>query len=86
MNIHLTEYFQKKVRKLCQKDRHLAKQFTQQLALFQQNPQHPSLKLHKLQGKRSEQYAVWIKANLRALSIWEGDTIVFFDLITHDQY
>lgn len=86
MNFHLTESFQDKVRKLCKKDAQLRNAFKKQFSLFQNNEKHPSLKLHKLQGKRSKQYAIWIKGDLRALYTKESGQCVFFDLIDHDQY
>lgn len=86
MNFSFTQSFQKKVQKLCKKDPALRRELTKQFSLFQTNHSHPSLKLHKLKGKRSEQYAIWIVADLRALGIKDGDSYVFFDLVNHDQY
>lgn len=69
MNLHFTNSFQKKVRKLLKKDPGLRKDLKKQFKLFEINPHHPSLKTHKLKGKRSIQYSVWIKSNWRALAI-----------------
>lgn len=86
MNFSLTQSFQKKAQRLCKKDAQLRFALAKQFSLFQENHEHPSLKLHKLKGTRSEQYAVWIMGNLRALGIKSEDEYVFFDLVTHDQY
>ena len=86
MIFYLTDSFQKKVKKLCKKDPPLRLELSKQFETFQRNPYHPSPRLHKLKGKRSTQYAIWIKGNLRALSIKNGDTYIFFDLVTHNQY
>lgn len=89
MNIELTDSFKKKIKKLTQKDPGLKTALIKQLQLFKNNPHHPSLRLHKLKGTRSEQVAIWIKGDLRALGIKSRtikDTYVFFDLITHDEY
>jgi len=86
MNFRLTTSFERKASKLCQKDSQLKIELIKQFIFFQQNPHHPSLKLHKLQGKRSTQYAIWIQGDLRALCIKDGDMYIFFDLVTHDQY
>lgn len=86
MNFHLTDSFQKKAKKLCKKDPKLKSKLTKQFLIFQKNSEHLSLKLHKLKGRRSKQYSIWIKDDLRALSIKDGDTYIFFDLVTHDQY
>lgn len=86
MNFSLTESFQKKAKKLCQKDPQLRQALVKQFSLFQENHTHPSLKLHKLTGKRSEQYAIWIIGDLRALGIKHHEEYIFFDLVTHDEY
>lgn len=86
MNFFLTENFQKKAQKLCKKDSQLRHALAKQFSLFQENHLHPSLKLHKLKGKRSEHYAIWIAGDLRALGIKSDEEYIFFDLVTHDQY
>ncbi|OGV96452.1 hypothetical protein A2W24_00605 [Microgenomates group bacterium RBG_16_45_19] len=89
MDIELTNFFKKKAQKLIKKDPSLNSALKKQINLFRSNPFYPSLHLHKLQGKRSEQYAIKIKSDLRALSIKsmdKKDTYIFFDLVTHDEY
>ena len=71
---------------MCNKDASLRKDLAKQFPLFKANRNHPSLRLHKLIGSRSEQYAIWIRGDLRALGICDGDEFVFFDLVTHDEY
>jgi mRNA-degrading endonuclease YafQ of YafQ-DinJ toxin-antitoxin module len=85
MIIYLTAKFKKKVKKLSH-DRLLKARLQKQLKLFQKNIYHPSLKLHKLKGKRSEQFAIWIEGDLRALAVKDGEDWIFFDLVTHDEY
>lgn len=84
MNFTFTEAFRKKAQKMCKKDPDLRHALGKQFALFQKNHRHPSLRLHKLQGNRSEQCAIWIVADLRALGVKEQSEYVFFDLVTHD--
>ncbi|HYD34789.1 MAG TPA: hypothetical protein VD999_01855 [Vitreimonas sp.] len=86
MIIHFTQDFQKKVVKLVLHNDQLRKKLKKQFQLFQQNPYHLGLRLHKLKGQRSEQYAIWIDGDLRALAIKDGEVYIFFDLVTHDQY
>ena len=87
MNFKLTASFKRKSKKLIKKDPGLRKIFAKQFRLFNSNPEHPSLKLHKLKGKRSEQYAMWLKGDLRAISIRNKKRVyLFFDLISHDEY
>lgn len=86
MNFWLTQSFQKKAQKLCKKDPQLRQALIKQFSLFQKDHIYPSLRLHKLKGKRSEQYSIWIIGDLRALGIKSEDGYVFFDLVNHDQY
>jgi mRNA-degrading endonuclease YafQ of YafQ-DinJ toxin-antitoxin module len=86
MNFELTDSFKKKSQKLDLKNPRLRSALIKQFHLFSQNPRHPSLKLHKLQGERSTQFAIWIISDLRALAIKSGEKYIFFDLITHDEY
>ena len=86
MTVHFSKSFLQKIAKLKKRN---SKQFAiliTQIDLFQQNQRHPSLKLHKLRGQRSHQYAIWIQKNLRALCVKHNDTYIFIDLVTHDQY
>lgn len=86
MKLEFSDVFQRKAQKLIKKDPGLRSVFKKQFNLFKSNQLYPSLHLHKLQGKRSEQYAMKISSDLRALSIRSGDTYIFFDLVSHDEY
>jgi mRNA-degrading endonuclease YafQ of YafQ-DinJ toxin-antitoxin module len=86
MNFHFTSSFQRKVEKLCKKDSKLKSELIKQFLIFQENHKHPSLKLHKLKGKRSSQYVIWIKNDLRTLAVKSGSVFIFFDLAMYDQY
>ena len=88
-NIEFTSLFSNKAKKLIQRDHNLNSVFKKQFRLFTINPRYPTLHLHKLIGKRSEQFAISITGNLRALAIKSNtktDTYIFFDIITHDEY
>ena len=86
MIIHFTQGFQKKAAKMVAHNDQLQKKLKKQFKIFQQNPLHLGLRLHKLKGKRSEQYAIWIEGDVRALAVKNGEVYTFFDLVTHDQY
>lgn len=89
MNIEFTNSFKAEAQKLTRKDSSLNSILKKQFSLFKVNPRYPSLHLHKLEGKRSEQYAIRIKGDLRALSIksrHKKDTFIFFGLVKHDEY
>ncbi len=81
-----TESFKRKVVKFKNKNPLLDKIFRKQFKKFKENPYHMGLRLHRLKGERSSQYAIRIKGDLRALAIKEDDVYIFFDLVNHDQY
>lgn len=84
MTIHFTKEFQKEIGRI--KSSRVKGKLQKQLKLFIIDQKHPSLKLHKLKGKRSQQYSIWIEDNLRAIAVRDNDTYVFFDLVNHDEY
>jgi mRNA-degrading endonuclease YafQ of YafQ-DinJ toxin-antitoxin module len=86
MSIYFSTKFVRKAKLLTKKDKSLKNSLDKQISLFETNPSHPSLKLHKLKGRRSTQYAVWIKGNLRALCIKDKSGYLFVNLVTHDRY
>jgi mRNA-degrading endonuclease YafQ of YafQ-DinJ toxin-antitoxin module len=81
-----TESFKKMISKFKNKNPLLDKIFRKQFKRFKENPCHVGLRLHRLKGKRSSQYAIQIEGDLRALAIKEDDAYIFFDLVKHDEY
>lgn len=77
MNFFLSESFKSKAQKLCRNNLRLRQALAKQFSIFQENHYHPSLRLHKLSGKRSEQYVIWIMDDVRAVSIKRGNEYVF---------
>jgi len=81
-----TDGFNKQARKLCRKNTALRKQLAKQFEIFSLGHYNPTIRLHKLKGKRSTQYAIFIESDLRAIAVKDGNTYVFFELATHDTY
>jgi mRNA-degrading endonuclease YafQ of YafQ-DinJ toxin-antitoxin module len=86
MKIRTTAHFDKNLSKQLKKNPQLAPKLKKQVFLIQKNLQHPSLKLHKLKGKRANEYSFWIEKNLRIIFNIINSNILFTDIITHDQY
>lgn len=64
----------------------LDSQYEKTLKLLEINPNHPSLRLHKLQGKLSELHSISINISYR-ISIYfliEKDKIIPVDIGSHD--
>ena len=74
----------KQLQELRHKDQRLFRKIQKQLALFQQNPKHKSLRLHKLKGNLQGVWSISIDMNFRML-YKEDEEIYFFDMGTHDE-
>jgi mRNA-degrading endonuclease YafQ of YafQ-DinJ toxin-antitoxin module len=82
-----TDSYNKRAKKFFKKHPELLSQYEKTLRLLEANPFHPSLKLHKLQGRLSELHSVSINIACR-ISIFliiEEDQIVPVDIGTHDE-
>ena len=84
--IAFTDGFKKQANRLCKKNPSLKKQLTKKFEVFALGEFNPSIKLHKLKGKRSTQYAMWIESDLRAIAVKDVYTYIFFEIATHDTY
>lgn len=82
-----TESYDRRARKFLKKYPELKKQCEKCLELLELDPYHPSLRLHKLQGKTEELYSVSINIAYRiiVLFIIKEDTIVPVDIGSHDE-
>ena len=62
-------------------------QYEKTLKLLEINPKHPSLRLHKLDGKLSELYSVSINISYRICIdfLIENDIIIPIDVGRHDE-
>lgn len=82
-----TESYNKRAKKFVKKYPDLLSQYEKTLKLLEINPQHPSLRLHKLKGKLSELYSVSINISYRISIdfIIEDDMIIPIDIGSHDE-
>jgi proteic killer suppression protein len=82
-----TDSYLKRARKFIKKHPELVSQYEKTLKLLEINPNHPSLRLHKLHGKLSELYSVSINISYRISIIFliEDDKIIPIDLGSHDE-
>ena len=81
-----TDSYLKRVKKFIKKHPELISQYEKTLKLLELNPNHPSLRLHKLHGKLSELYAVSINITYQ-ISIYfliDKDKIIPVDIGSHE--
>lgn len=76
--------FQKLLIQLQRKDRRLFEKVKIQLTFFEDNPRHPSLRLHKLKGELKDTWSLSVTMDFRLLFV-EDSEYYFFDMGTHDQ-
>jgi len=62
-----TKSYLKKLVKFLKKHPNQIKKYEKTILLLESNPHHPSLRLHKLQGKLQEFYSVSIDMNYRII-------------------
>ena len=82
-----TESYLKRARKFIKNHPELISQYEKTLRLLEINPNHPSLRLHKLHGKFSDLYSVSINISYR-ISLYfliETDKIIPVDIGSHDE-
>ena len=81
---HVTPYFEKKLKKLTKDIQKIA---TRKLLLFEQNPNHPSLNVHKLHGALSNFWAFYINKDFRVMFRFiKNNEVIYYDIDTHDLY
>jgi mRNA-degrading endonuclease YafQ of YafQ-DinJ toxin-antitoxin module len=82
-----TESYIKRAGKFIKKHPDLISQYEKTLKVLEINPHHPSLRLHKLQGKLAELYSVSINISYRITIIFllENDRIIPVDVGSHDE-
>ncbi len=81
-----TDSYLKRAKRFIKKHPELISQYAKTLKLLELNPNHPSLRLHKLHGKLSILYSVSINISYR-ISIYfliDKDKIVPVDIGSHD--
>lgn len=82
-----TDSYEKRARKFIKKHPELRNQYKKTLQLLEINPNHPSLRLHKLEGKLSDLHSVSINISYRITLEFEmiEDKIILVNVGTHNE-
>ncbi len=82
-----TDSYEKRAKKFIKKHPEIKSQYKKTLQLLEINPSHPSLRLHKLEGKLSELYSVSINISYRITLefIITEDEIILINVGTHNE-
>lgn len=85
MQVRISDNLAKELAKIKKKDLKLTKQVQKQLEFFSSNPNHPSLRLHKLKAELKNLWSISITKNIRMIYLQEGDEAYFVDIGIHDE-
>ena len=84
MNVNLSPRFKRSYKKT---PRRIQSDFDKKISIFIKNPDHPSLKTHKLKGKLQECLAFQLKDGYCVLFEFSGpDTVDLLDIGPHNIY
>ena len=84
--IIVTESYLKKLKKFLKKHPNVVERYIKTIEILEVNPQHPSLRLHKLQGRLCNFHSVSITMEYRVIIdfIIKENEIIPIDIGTHD--
>jgi addiction module RelE/StbE family toxin len=86
MKAKFSPLVQKEIIKIRKIDRKLANRIEKQMALFEENPKHPSLRTHKLTGNLSNMRSISITMSIRMVYILiEEKRALFVKIGTHKE-
>ncbi|KKT29306.1 MAG: hypothetical protein UW41_C0012G0020 [Candidatus Collierbacteria bacterium GW2011_GWC2_44_18] len=85
MEIKTTLEFRLKVAKLCRKNKSIGNKIDQKLRILSLFPNHPSLRLHKLQANNLENWSISIDKKNRIIFIYQEYGILLINIGSHDQ-
>jgi addiction module RelE/StbE family toxin len=86
MEIQLSPLVIRQLKKIKHYDKKLAEKVEKHLLTFKSNPKHPSLRLHKLTGKKERAWSISITMNIRLIyKLVDNNTAYFTNLGTHDE-
>lgn len=84
--INFSLQFNHSLKKLARRQPEIIPALLEKVLLFNNETNHPSLKLHKLSGKLKEHWSFSIEYDLRIIFRYTRDgNILFVDIGTHDQ-
>ncbi|MDC9715583.1 MAG: type II toxin-antitoxin system mRNA interferase toxin, RelE/StbE family [Gammaproteobacteria bacterium] len=86
IEVKFSESYEKKAIKFFKKHKDIAPQYIKTIEILANNPYHPSLRLHKLQGKLSKFSSVSINLKYRIVIdfIMFDNEIILIDIGSHD--
>lgn len=78
MKAKFSESIQRELVQIYKKDKKLSNRIEKQIKLFKENPNHPSLRTHKLSGKVENLWSISITMSVRMIYLQITDEQVLF--------
>lgn len=75
--------FERSYQRLVQRQTILKKRIKKTILLLSENPEHPSLRLHKLTQRGH--YSISVNMSIRIICYFEKDSIYLLEIGTHDE-
>jgi len=85
MKVLASPYFLKKYKKLTKNNNVLSEVIDDKIAVFKKNQNHSSLRLHKLSGKKVNQWSISIKKDLRIIFQYIKEGILLTNIGPHNE-
>jgi len=86
MKAKLSPFVQKTIIQIAKRDKKLFERIQKQIFLFESNPKHPSLRMHKLAGSLDNMWSLSVTISIRMVfRIISKETAYFVDIGTHDE-
>lgn len=86
MDAKLSPFLQKEFIKIQKRDKKLADKIQKKISLFESDPKHPSLRLHKLTGELDELWSISISRSIRMVyRVIDNDIAYFVKIGTHEE-
>lgn len=85
MKVFLANQFIRSFRKFKKKNPQIVSKVEKKIDFFKSNPLHPSLRLHKLKGKKIEIWSFWVEGDLRITFIYIPEGILLINIGTHKE-
>lgn len=83
MNIYFSKEFIKDYRKITKKNSSLKAKIKVSIAIFKENPRHPSLRLHRLKGKMIDDWSITVQSDLRIIFTYILKGVLLVDIGSH---
>ena len=84
MRIFLSTAYLRNLKKITRKNPQQIRKIKERVRLFQINPNHSSLKLHKLKGQNKELWSFSIEEDLRILLVLVDGKALLLDIGRHE--